>query len=321
MKPRYFIIGAVITIVAAYLLNSFYDSRYRQDDFYKTQWALKKQNQYYDYVVLGASHAYVGFDIGVADSISGLKGINIALDGSLIGTQSVLADLYFNHNKNKAKYLFFCIDNPVGLNSELLADIGDGRMMPYLNYDEAFDFYKQYGKKWYFDRYVPFWKYAEYNYYWGPHAMANTWTHMMKHDFDTASGSRYDFGHLYDNTDSALVVVDYDADKAATEYKYFKKILQICKQNNIKPVLFTLPLTRADSSEVSLKNIAAFQQYCKSNNLDFVYLGHYLNYQFDYFSTRGHLNKKGAELSTRYFIDSAIQQHFIEPKAQVAANN
>ena len=155
-KIRYLVFGTLAAFIAIYLLDAWYDSRYRNDNLYKTQWIFNKKNQQYDYVVLGASHSYVGFDMGVADSMSGMKGINISLDGSLIGTQSVLADVFFNRNKNTTKYLFFSLDNPDGLNTEDLADIADGRMMPYLDYPEVFSFYKSYGIKWYFDRYSPY---------------------------------------------------------------------------------------------------------------------------------------------------------------------
>jgi hypothetical protein len=311
-KIRYFIFGTLAGLIALYLLDAWFESRYQHDNLYKTQWIINKKNQQYDYVVLGASHSYVGFDMGVADSMLGMKGINISLDGSLIGTQSVLADVFFNRNQNKTKYLLFCLDNPDGLNTELLADIADGRMMPYLDYPEVFSFYKPYGIKWYFDRYVPFWKYAEYNYYWGPHAFANTWAHFMKNDFDTVHGSRYDFGNHYDNTDTALDIVDYEQDKA--EYKYFNRVLDVCKQNNIKPVLFTWPLGRADTSAIAQQNVINFTAYCKNRGYDFIYLGDHLNYQFEYFGTKGHLNKKGAELTTAKFMEMIIDQQLIGAK-------
>jgi hypothetical protein len=311
-KIRYLVFGTLAAFIAIYLLDAWFESRYRNDNLYKTQWIFNKKNQQYDYVVLGASHSYVGFDMGVADSMSGMKGINISLDGSLIGTQSVLADVFFNRNKNTTKYLFFCLDNPDGLNTELLADIADGRMMPYLDYPEVFNFYKPYGIKWYFDRYVPFWKYAEYNYYWGPHAFTNTWMHFMKNDFDTVHGSRYDFGNRYDNTDTALDIVDYEEDTA--EYKYFKKILEVCKQNNIKPILFTWPLGRADTSATAQQNVVNFTAYCKNLGYDFIYLGDYLNYDFNYFGTKGHLNKKGSELTTEKFMNIILQRGLIPAK-------
>ena len=311
-KIRYLIFGTLAGLVALYLLDAWFEHRYRNDNLYKTQWIINKKNNHYDYVVLGASHAYVGFDIELANKMSGMKGINISLDGSLIGTQSVLADLFFNRNKNTCEYLFFCLDNPDGLNTELLADIADGRMIPYLDYPEVWSFYKNYGKKWYFDRYVPFWKYAEYNYYWGPHTFANTWGHFMKQDFDSVSGSRYDYGNHYDNSDSVMDVVDFEEDTA--EYKYFKKVVEVCKQNNIKPILFTLPLGRADTSTIARQNVQKFSAYAKNLGYDFIYLGDYLNYQFNYFGTKGHLNKKGAELTTEKFMNMLLQQKLIPQK-------
>lgn len=306
MRPKYVITGLVALTLIAFVLHHWLESRYKGTMLYKTQWILQKEKQQYDYVVLGASHAYVGFDVEMADSLLHEKGINISLDGSLIGTQSVLADLFFNRNQNRTKRFFFCIDNPSAINTEVLADIADGRMMPYLDYEEVFSFYKPYGIKWYFDRYLPLWKYAEYNYYWGPHIFSNTWGNFMKPDFDTTSGSRYDYGNRYDNTDTMTVSLDFQLNKSATEYKYFKKVLQVCKENQITPVLFTLPLGRADTTAAAKKHLADFNEYCRKQGMEYYYLGDYLNYQFEYFGTKGHLNKKGAELATKKFIEEYL---------------
>lgn len=306
MRPKYVIIGLIILALIATTMHFWMESRYRSTMLYKTQWIIQKEKKQYDYVVLGASHSYVGFDIGVADSLLNQKGINISLDGSLIGTQSVLADIFFNRNKNKVNTLFFCIDNPSAINTEVLTDIADGRMMPYMNYEEVFGFYKPYGVKWYFDRYVPMWKYAEYNYYWGPHIFSDTWGHFMKPDFDTTSGSRYDYGNRYDNSDTGLVSTDFQLNDEKNGYKYFKRIIKVCKDNNIKPVLFTLPLGRADTSAAAKQQLAAFDEYCRKEGYEWHYLGDYLNYQFEYFGTKGHLNKKGAELATAKFIQEYI---------------
>lgn len=306
MRPKYVIIGLLSLAVIATVLHFWMEKRYQNTMLYKTQWILQKKQQQYDYVVMGASHAYVGFDIGVADSMLHGKGINISLDGSLIGTQSVLTDLFFNRNKNKTSTLFFCIDNPSAISTEVLTDIADGRMMPYMSYPEVFSFYQPYGVKWYFDRYVPMWKYAEYNYYWGPHIFADTWGHYMRPDFDTISGSRYDYGNRYDNSDTATVSLDFQLQDAGKGYKYFKRIIKVCKDNNITPVLFTLPLGRADTSAEAKQHLASFIAWCQQEGLEFYYLGDYLNYEFQYFGTKGHLNKKGAELATKKFINEFL---------------
>lgn len=306
--------------IIAFGLHYWFESRFLNDQLYKTQWILNKKNTQQDYVVMGASHAYVGFDIGVADSLSASRGINLSLDGSLIGTQCVLADLYFNRNQNKAKYVLFCIDNPSAINTEVLSDIGDGRMMPYLSYPEVFSFYKPYGVKWYFDRYVPFWKYAEYNYYWGPHVFLNTWFNYMKPDYDTISGSRYDYGHAYDNSDTLLVDVSFDLDKANSEYRYFKHAIKACRDNGVQPILFTLPLGRADTSATARKNVETFTAWAKQQGMEYIYLGDYLNYQFDYYGTKGHLNKKGAELTTAKLMQEILRKGLMTPASSVAAN-
>lgn len=314
MKPRYLLIGVLALLLGLYALHYWFEHRYQRTMLYKTQWILNKQQQHFGYVVLGASHSYVGFDTGLADSLSGTKGINISLDGSLIGTQSVLADLFFNRQRNSTKYLLFSIDNPSAINTEVLADIADGRMMPYLHYDEVFNFYKPYGIKWYFDRYVPFWKYAEYNYYWGPHIFADSYLHYMKPDFDTSGGSRYDYNQRYDNTDTGLVPIDFELSKAASEYKYFKAIMNVCRKNNIQPVLFTLPLGRADTSAIAKQNLSQFQAFCQQQGIKYMYLGDFLNYEFDYYSTKGHLNKKGAELATKKLMEMLWKEGVLEPE-------
>lgn len=300
MKYRNHIIITVVVIAGLFLLDGWFTKRFQANNLYKTQWIIHKEKQSYDYAVLGASHAYMGFDIEMADSTLGMKGINIALDGSHIGTQSVLADLFFRRNENKAKYLFICLDNPQLANSELQTDIADGRMIPFLNYDEVFAHYKTFGKKWYFDRYLPFWKYAEYNYYWGPHILSNTYFNYMKQDFDSTTGARYSYSDKYDKWDTTEAPVNFD--EANASFKYLNKVLDICKEKKIKPVLFVLPLTLADTSAAGKAHVASFSSYCEKKGLDFIYIGDYLNYQYEYFSDKGHLNKKGASKSTALLL-------------------
>jgi hypothetical protein len=81
MRPKYVITGLIILAVIATVLHYWMEKRYQSTMLYKTQWIMQKKQQHYDYVTLGASHAYVGFDVAVADSMLQKKGINISLDG------------------------------------------------------------------------------------------------------------------------------------------------------------------------------------------------------------------------------------------------
>lgn len=306
MKYRNHIIIVVLFLGALYLLDLWFTTRYRNNDLYKTQWIENFKDTQFDYAVLGASHAYMGFDVELADSMLGMKGVNLALDGSHIGTQSVLTDIFLRRNNNKLRYLFVCVDNPSLANSEIQTDISDGRMIPFLDYPEAWSFYRDKGKQWYFDRYFPMWKYAEYNYYWGPHIFLNTFTHTMKQDFDPQTGSRFAFDTVYSKVDTTMALVEFGG--ATARYKYLHKVVDICREKNVKPIFFCFPLTYADTTDTARANIDKFTRYWKERNIPFIYMGDMLNYELKYFRDKAHLNKRGAELSTAELVRRMKEQ-------------
>jgi hypothetical protein len=300
MKYRNHIIIVVLFLVSLFALDKWFTHRYRNDSLYKTQWIHNIKDKRYDYAVLGASHAYMGFDVALADSMLGMKGINLALDGSHIGTQSVLTDIFLNRNHNAIEYLFVCVDNPTLANSEMQTDISDGRMMPFLDYPEVWSLYRDKGKHWYFDRYFPMWKYAEYNYYWGPHVFLNTFTHIKKQDFDPVTGSMHAYDTIYTKTDTTLAIIDFSGSTA--KYRYLNKVVDLCREKNIRPVFFCFPLTYADTTDTARANVARFTQYWQEKNVPFIYMGDMLNYELNYFRDKAHLNKRGAEYSTAELV-------------------
>ena len=71
----------------------------------KAYWLKEKQHTNYDYLVLGSSRAESSFDCNYFDSITKMKGVNIAINGSgLLENELTLID-FLKTNKTKTLYL------------------------------------------------------------------------------------------------------------------------------------------------------------------------------------------------------------------------
>ncbi len=79
-------------------------------------------------------------------------------------------------------------------------------------------------------------------------------------------------------------------------------MIQVCRQIQYHSCVVYIAIGSRRYFAEAKQHLADFNAYCKKEGLNFYYLGDYLNYEFKYFGTKGHLNKKGAELATQKFI-------------------
>jgi hypothetical protein len=253
----------------------------------------------YDYAFCGSSRSYNGINISMIDSISKKKGINLSLDGSEISTQSVLMNLFLQKNSLKTIYLQIDYWN---VNSELTNDIADARLLPYLDSEICFDHYKQFGFKWFLYRYVPFWKYAEFNYYWGPVIFFNSLFNVRKPEFDIKTGSLYyPNGKFLGKNVNQNIIFQKDA-----SFKYLKEIIAMCDSKGIKLVLFTAPYSVVLDSKESKTSIDEFFIFCKKQKVTYYNFSGTFNKQFSLFYDDVHLNKNGADSFSIFFANSKL---------------
>jgi hypothetical protein len=220
------------------------------------------------------------------DSISKKKGINLSLDGSEISTQSVLMNLFLQKNSLKTLYLQVDYWN---VNSESTNDIADARLLPYLNSGICFNHYKQFGYKWYLYRYIPFWKYAEFNYYWGPVIFMNSLFEILKPEFDLKTGTLfYPNGKFIGKNVKQNVVFPQDSN-----YKFLSEIITMCQNKNIKLVLFTAPYSAVLPSKESEFSLNEFSIFCKKHKVTYFNFSSIFEKNNEFFYDDVHLKSNG----------------------------
>lgn len=159
------IVGLFILLALLFAADRYYyyiTTTYHTD---KAQVVMRINNTNYDYIMVGSSRTECFFNTVTIDSITGLKGYNLGLDGSEFAESYLLLDQFFKHNNN-ARVVF------------VQTDIF--QMMPDYSYSYPFHEYrylpyigdvtvagvvaeKRGILKCALWRYVPFIKYAEFN--------------------------------------------------------------------------------------------------------------------------------------------------------------
>lgn len=83
--------------------------------------------------------------------------------------------------------------------------------------------------------------------------------------------------------------------------KYIEKIIELCKEKNIKLIFYRSPY---NANENELKKLKHFKDICKSHNVDFIDLEEEIEYDFDVdFKDTNHLSEVGANKSTDFLAN------------------
>lgn len=131
----------------------------------KAQVVMRINNTNYDYIMIGSSRTECFFNTVIIDSITGLKGYNMGLDGSEFAESYLLLDQFFEHN-NKARVVFIQTDI-----FQMMPDYSysypfhEYRYLPYMGDATVASVVaeKRGILKYTLWKYVPFIKYAEFN--------------------------------------------------------------------------------------------------------------------------------------------------------------
>lgn len=103
------LISTVILIGFVFLYGRFCDYFFTQKKYLdvseKKQWVLAQEGGDWDYAVLGSSRAFGAFDMSLLDSLTGMKGINIASDGSGFKDNYLILSHFLKSNKIERLYL------------------------------------------------------------------------------------------------------------------------------------------------------------------------------------------------------------------------
>jgi hypothetical protein len=299
----------LITFAVFFLLDEVFTAVFKNGTYNKSQWLNHIHDQQYDYIIHGSSRAYTTLNVGKLNKETGLKGLNISVDGSWIADQKLMLEMFLDKG-NKMKKLYLQID-PWAVNKDSMSHFAIPKFFPYLKEDLVFNHYKDYGAQWYAYRYVPFYRYAEFNSTWGIHQVLVDMFNLMKPDFDEYGG------HFYTETTYRGSIkmgdpsvqnyffspikldkygkpeLDENGKSKPAELKYLNKIIDICKKNNIELICFTAPVSNVNADEAYRKNIDELRKILESKEVKYYDFAPVYATQFDHFTDEIHLNPKG----------------------------
>lgn len=307
---------SIILIVTLVLLDSFWNSWLKKQTSEKQIWILNIENKTFDFAFIGSSRVYTCIDPYTISKKTLKSTINLGSDGaSLMENFIILKQFLKAGNKIKTVYLQLDGSALINMNKAYSYPFHDYLFLNKLNTDEVKDaVIKTKGDlKYYFWRFIPYMKYAEFNNFYNPKIILPFFNHTNDVvDFDKTLGSNLVDIQMPDSIFEAInnsVFIQDDFVVDSTSISYLNKIINTCKKNNIKCVLFKVPLFKnayvkfasthkAEEciNRLSIKNNCRFIDFQKIE----------LAANKDCFKDCSHLNKHGALLFSSILADSLL---------------
>lgn len=212
------------------------DHLFMRDLTIKPNWIFQTKNKSYSFVILGSSRAYTSTDAATLTQTLGKSSLNLGLNGASFSELDMIFQKYLQYNS--ANNLLLEVDIN-GLDStEFKYPFQQYNYLPYLSDSLVFSHIKNYfGLKAYLWKYLPFYKYIEFNTQSGVYTAVRV---LMKHSQE------------YDPTGTHLLdqqyfdpVIDH---QPAKNYEVSRnrlcsliKILETAREKKITTVLYIAP--------------------------------------------------------------------------------
>ena len=273
-----------------------FDTAFSRGTFYKQQWVNSFQNESFDLVILGSSRSLTTIDTGAIQEKSGLRVVNLSLDGSSPFDQLCLLKLFLE-NGNTFKQILLQVDHwvpdsegPSVHTRRFFHPFRDRvSLQPVLSRTNSDESWAQaaIGD-------LPMIGYAKWNAYWSVDKLFNSVFNFQAPPFDH-------FG-------SYLVDRSLDPQKSRTtsvpkntklNLNVIDEILSVCQKERIVVHMFTAPWLNRTSKGSWNEMRDQFKSRC-SRYHDF---GDLYQNQDDLFYDGGHLNQRGAVLFTDELIN------------------
>ena len=217
----------LLVILLSYPISFYISANF--NTYSKQNWALKITGLKLDYAVLGSSRVYNMIDIKSLDSTFEKKGINLGTSGSGYAENYIILSEFIHKNKISTLNLNtdeFCFNskNSYGY------PFHDYEFLPlFTKYNNIF--YDNIPKwKYYLWNVIPLTKYIEFN---------KQFTLKAQNLIDENMGSAL-LNEV--NKKEELEIKRVQTKFTEVDKKYFLKIIQLCKLNNIKMILITTPI-------------------------------------------------------------------------------
>lgn len=279
----------IILLIILYVLELCYTQVYiKSQPRNKIDLVLQTANENFDMIALGSSRANNHINTNLLYN-KGFKVYNFGVNGATLEESALLLELL--SEKNSIDRVFLEVD--LNLRDNFISEGTRISFMPYIASNTIIDnYYKNKIAGYNYLRYMPFYRYLIYDSKIGFRSvLLKAIGYPSKHL--TSNG----FNALIDNKNQLL---GYDLSSVAPKKNIsFEYIKTLCKEKDIHLLPISTPMCE------NTKGIEYFEKinevYPEVINLEPVVKSD------KYFSTCGHMNKKGADLFTNYLIDNFLK--------------
>ena len=232
-RALYFLVTFVAICTA---LSIVFDWAARRNPIVKANWIFAMDHRDFDFIVVGSSRAYHTVDIPTVDHATKLEGINLGLNGAAFPELALVLERFLEHNTTREIALEV---DPFGLDRNYLHDqLHVWLYVPYI--DEPIvanaleDEFPARAVAW---RYVPLYKYADWNERIGLRSVLEVISHPAP-EFD-AFGTRLSSPHMTDSAVRAVrdTVFRIDRDRVLG----LEQVLDIAQLRHVRVTLFVAP--------------------------------------------------------------------------------
>jgi hypothetical protein len=294
-----------ILVIPLYILQGRFDRAIYTGSDQKPIWVQNVKNESYSYAIGGSSRAENNADVNTIDSLLKIKGINMGYSGSDLA-ENYLTLLTFLRNGNRLSNYVLQIDDwsLIKPDSAFSYPFHEYFFLTLLNDKEVGDVIRHEDGpgKYYLWKWIPFAKYAEFNYIY---PIQKIFVHPHT---------------IYNHTHGTVLLDDQMLDTVALEkrlgpirhypnsnsYSYLQKMKELCKENGIRLIMYTAPIYYKYHQCIENKACRSLiSSFAKANQLNyFDYTSSAICRNGDLMMNEAHLNRKGTLLFSKLLADS-----------------
>lgn len=253
----------------------------------KFQHVFKNENKKYNSVFLGSSRIANHIDITYLDSLSGLKNINLGVEGANYADNLLILKVLLENN-NKVEKLYLQLDH--FYENDEMSTVANTDALPFIRNEIVQNHFKKYDNNYLNYYYLPFYRYLSADFKIGFREFFMSLINKEPR-IDLNNGFIPKFKN--NNTLTAEILPL----KTTKTNFHVEEIISLCKKNDIDLILFCAPFCSLIKNGDYVNSLK--EKYPKLNDYSKV-MGD------DYFYNCSHLNDKGAKKFT-YLI---FKNHF-----------
>lgn len=287
-----FIYFALVVVIST-CIDYCFTNVFQNGNTNKNQWLNKKINTSYDVGVIGSSRAWWNINMNKFNEELGLNCISLS-NNHFPYSEILLRLKQFYANGNSVDLLLIQTEYWAFFDQESAFSNTVYNNIPYLDDTTTYNYLSNRSNEWVKLKYVPLWRYSEYNRQWGMEEFIITLLGKRNPIYDS-TGTFFSNNKFYGKKN-----ITFDREKSFKINPDFLAIHEFCKSKDIKVSIFTSPIYNAD---FDTKSQYKMESLLDSINLDYHnYISIYKDSTF--FNDNVHLSIKGGEL----FTDTLIHQ-------------